>query len=61
MAQSRREVLRLLPAIPIVASTALAQRIFGVNTNTPEPERYYILNGWVLTAQDLQVLGLHAA
>lgn len=60
---SRRAVLGLIAA---VTGLPLAGPAAALVAPPPGPEvrrygRFFIVNGWVLTAADLERLGLHAA
>ena len=65
---SRRSVLALtasLLGLPLAAGPAAAFAALG-DPAGPRPEvrrygRHFLVNGWVLTAEDLERLGLHAA
>ena len=61
---SRRSVLALtasLLGLPLAGPAAafVASRP-GVRPRDPPLGRHYIVNGWVLTARDLELLGLDA-
>jgi hypothetical protein len=64
----RRSVLALMAALgllPLAAgpAAALAPAAPLPAASLPEVRRYgrhFIVNGWVLTARDLETLGLHA-
>jgi hypothetical protein len=68
---SRRTFLALtasLLGLPLAAAPAAALSApgFGDLPLGPRPEvrrygRHFLVNGWVLTAEDLERLGLHAA
>lgn len=64
----RRSVLALMASLgllPLAGSPAAALAPVPAAAG-PRPEvrrygRHFIVNGWVLTAADLELLGLHAA
>jgi hypothetical protein len=64
MPSSRRSVLALLASLvglPLAGpAAALIAPTPGVSHEIRRHGRHYIVNGWVLTARDLEVLGLDA-
>ena len=66
---SRRSVLALTAALlglPLAAGPAAAFAGLGAGPGSLRPEvrrygRFFLVNGWVLTADDLERLGLDAA
>jgi hypothetical protein len=57
---SRRSVLTLMASL---AGLPLAGPAAAFVAPGPEVRRYgrhYIVNGWILTARDLELLGIHA-
>jgi hypothetical protein len=63
---SRRAVLALMAAFTGLPLAGPAAAFVAPAPMTPSPEvrrygRFFLVNGWVLTAADLERLGLHAA
>ena len=54
---SRRQLLQWL-FVPIL--TAIVVPTSGPKQRSSEPDRIYVVNGWVLTGEDLEELGIDA-
>jgi hypothetical protein len=60
---SRRAVLALMAALTGLPLAGPAAAVVAPDSGPPVRRygRFFIVNGWVLTAADLERLGLHAA
>jgi hypothetical protein len=59
----RRSVLALMAALGLLPLAAGPAAALAPAPALPEVRRYgrhFIVNGWILTARDLETLGLHA-
>ena len=55
---SRRQLLQWLFVVPIL--TAIGGPTGKPKQRSPEPDRIYIVDGWLLTESDLEELGFDA-
>ena len=57
---SRRSFLALMASAPRPAARRPRRRLRRAGPEIRRYGRHYIVNGWVLTARDLELLGLRA-